>query len=47
MLKVNKTESKEIKQASEPDLVITCMLELSNMEFKVNMINILKAVKNR
>lgn len=44
MLKTSKTQSKEIQQASRQVLVMTYMLESSNMEFKINMINMLRAI---
>lgn len=41
-LKLEKTETEETKQSSEPDAHMPQMLELSDIEFKIIMINTLK-----
>lgn len=46
MLKGNKkkTQPEETKQASDPDLAMTEILELSDWEFKITMINMLRTL---
>ena len=46
MLK-GKTQSEETKQSSEPDSVMMEMLELSDREFKIVVINMLRTLVGR
>lgn len=39
-----KTQSGKTKQASKPDSYMTQILELSNQEFKITVINMLRAL---
>ena len=41
------TQSEKIKQSSEPDSYLTQLLELSNREFKIAMINMSKPLMEK
>lgn len=42
-----RTCSKEIKQVSKPDLVMTLILELSERKFKMTIINMLRTLMEK
>lgn len=47
MLKGKKIQSQETKQASEPNSHVAEVLELSNWEFKITMINMLRTLMEK